>query len=74
MGTLPSSRRGNTSPFSVGYNDKECIKKHFPNAELIPIEGAGHAIHMSCPDEFMGIILKRLKNPQSTQIFQKNKL
>ncbi|GFS41658.1 abhydrolase domain-containing protein 11 [Trichonephila inaurata madagascariensis] len=64
---------GTNSPHEV-YNDKECIKRHFPNAELIPIEGAGHAIHMSCPDEFMGIILKRLKNPQSTQMFQKNKL
>ncbi|GFR33474.1 abhydrolase domain-containing protein 11 [Trichonephila clavata] len=64
---------GTNSPYEV-YNDEECIKRHFPNAELIPIEGAGHAIHMSCPDEFMEIVLKRLKITQNNPIFQKNKL
>ncbi|GIY75130.1 hypothetical protein CDAR_372151 [Caerostris darwini] len=51
---------GKASHFSVN-NDEERIKKHFPNAELVGIEGATHLVHTDCPREFLAALLNCLQ-------------
>lgn len=36
----------------ITENDKDLILKHFPNAEIVPIEGAGHWVHAEKAKEF----------------------
>ncbi|GFY66418.1 uncharacterized protein TNIN_476402 [Trichonephila inaurata madagascariensis] len=50
---------GTKSPFKIN-EDEDHIKKHFRKAKLIPLEGAGHYIHLNFPEEFLKIVLERL--------------
>ncbi|GFY29208.1 hypothetical protein TNCV_4723361 [Trichonephila clavipes] len=50
---------GMKSPFKIN-EDEDHIKKHFRKANLIPLEGAGHYIHLNFPEEFLKIVLERL--------------
>ncbi|GIY75144.1 abhydrolase domain-containing protein C22H12.03 [Caerostris darwini] len=47
---------GMSSPFLV-KNDEENIKKIFPKAELVGIEGATHTVHNDCCLEFLAAML-----------------
>ncbi|XP_015909873.1 sn-1-specific diacylglycerol lipase ABHD11 [Parasteatoda tepidariorum] len=51
---------GSISPFCVG-KEEEHIKKHFPNAELIPVEGAAHDVHLAFAEKFLELVIQRLK-------------
>ncbi|GIY75140.1 hypothetical protein CDAR_372231 [Caerostris darwini] len=51
---------GKASHFSVS-SDEERIKKHFPNAELVGIDGASHMVHSDCPLEFLVALLNFLQ-------------
>ncbi|KAF8768168.1 protein ABHD11-like [Argiope bruennichi] len=50
---------GKLSPFQVS-KDEEVIKKVFPNAELVGVEGATHTVHNDCPAEFKETVLNFL--------------
>ncbi|GIY71434.1 protein ABHD11 [Caerostris darwini] len=52
---------GKLSPFIT--DGEECvIKKHFPNAKLVGIEGATHTVHVDRPKEFTEALLSFLQN------------
>ncbi|GFS71623.1 ethanol acetyltransferase 1 [Nephila pilipes] len=44
---------GTESPYKI---NKECIKRHFPKAVFIPVEGASHDIHRCFPEEFTELV------------------
>ncbi|CAL1278454.1 unnamed protein product [Larinioides sclopetarius] len=50
---------GKLSPFQVSKDEEE-IRKLFPNAELVGIEGATHTVHNDCPAEFKEAVLNFL--------------
>lgn len=52
--------RGGNSSYIV-ESDYPGIKNHFPNAEFVTIEGAGHWLHAEKPAEYLEITLKFLK-------------
>ncbi|GIY07035.1 abhydrolase domain-containing protein C22H12.03 [Caerostris extrusa] len=51
---------GTASHLSIS-GDEERIKKHFPNAELVGIDGASHMVHSDCPLEFLVALLNFLQ-------------
>ncbi len=40
----------------ITAEDKGVIKKQFPDAEIVPITGAGHWVHAEKPDEFYEVV------------------
>ncbi|XP_054713661.1 protein ABHD11-like [Uloborus diversus] len=48
---------GTLSHLPIPANEPQ-IKKHFPNAELVPIEGATHHITADCPEELTKAFLE----------------
>ncbi len=47
--------RGEKSDY-IKYNDFDLIYRHFPQADIVTIEGAGHWLHAEKPDEFYNIV------------------
>jgi pimeloyl-ACP methyl ester carboxylesterase len=47
--------RGEKSDY-IKYNDFDLIYRHFPQADIVTIEGVGHWMHAEKPDEFYNIV------------------
>jgi pimeloyl-ACP methyl ester carboxylesterase len=48
--------RGETSDY-VEDEDRAAIRKRFPSAELVTVEGAGHWVHADAPEAFADVVI-----------------
>ena len=57
------------SPISdyIQKNSHDEIKKYFPSAEFVYIDGAGHWVHADKPKEFIKIVAQFLNNNQTLE-------
>lgn len=54
--------RGEHSGY-ITERDKQLIKAHFPNSEIVDIPEAGHWLHAENPDDFYASVVRFLGNP-----------
>lgn len=53
--------RGETSDY-ITDDDEPGIRAHFPQAEIVTIEGAGHWVHADAPDAFAEVVIEFLED------------